>query len=45
MILTADRDRVAAVCKACFARFEIVPYKLPADERHAPQEGRSPRPR
>jgi len=32
MVLIANRDRVTAVCKACFIRFEVVPYKLPSDE-------------
>jgi len=29
-VLTEDSERVVAVCRTCFARFEVVAYKLPA---------------
>lgn len=28
-VLTADSERVRAVCKTCLARFDVFPYKLP----------------
>jgi hypothetical protein len=33
MVISADRDRVTSVCKACFARFEVIPYRRPAKTR------------
>jgi hypothetical protein len=29
-IVTADSEHVMAVCKSCFARFDVKPYKPPA---------------
>jgi len=29
-VIAANSDHVIAVCKTCFARFDIAPYKPPA---------------
>jgi hypothetical protein len=32
-VVSADSDRVKAVCKACFARFHVVPYDMASARR------------
>jgi len=32
-VVSADSDHVIAVCKTCFARFDVVPYKMSSARR------------